>query len=121
MGVRDGPESAIFYPEAITFYGKDKYRILDYAGLTDAVVEAIKELKVFVDGLAVKVEKLVAQVTGHDMAIKELKAANDNLRLEFKAANDNYASGLKSLREASARQQAEIKELRSLLKAAPAK
>ena len=109
------------YPEAITTYGKEKYRILDYAGLTGAVVEAIKELKQFTDGVAMKVEKLVVQMTGHDTAIKELKAANDNLRLGLKAANDNYASGLKSLREASARQQAEIKELRSLLKAAPAK
>ena len=97
------------------------YRSLAYDRLAALMVEAIKELKPFVDGLAVKVEERIVQVTGHDAAIKEPKAANDNLRLELKTANDSYASGLKSLREVSARQQAEIKELRSPLKAAPAK
>jgi hypothetical protein len=88
------------------------------------IVKAIQELKAFVDRVAAKVthlvakvEKLAAEVTNHDAAIKELKAANDNLRFELKAGNDNYASGLKALREASARQEAEIRELRASLKA----
>jgi hypothetical protein len=59
---------------------------------TALLSNAIQELKVFVDDLAKKVERLVAQVTGHAAAIEERKAANDNLRLELKAANDSHAA-----------------------------
>ncbi|HEY7552645.1 MAG TPA: tail fiber domain-containing protein [Hyphomicrobiaceae bacterium] len=68
------------------------------------LVKAVQELKAFVDKLAAqvdrlvrKVEKLVAEVTRHDAVIRELMAANDNLRLDLKAANDNYAVQIREL------------------------
>jgi CRISPR/Cas system-associated exonuclease Cas4 (RecB family) len=75
------------------------YRSLAYDRLAALLVEAIKELKVFADNVAAKVEKLAAKVTGHDAAIKQLQAANDNLRLELKAANDNRAAQIEELKK----------------------
>jgi CRISPR/Cas system-associated exonuclease Cas4 (RecB family) len=87
------------------------YRSLAYDRLVALLVEGIKELKLFTDGMAVKVEKLAVEVTGHDAAIKELKTANDNLRLEFKAANDNHAGAIEALKK-------EVGELRAAVKGA---
>jgi hypothetical protein len=70
------------------------------------LVKAVQELKAFfdklaaqVDRLVTKVETLVAEVTNHDAAIRQLQAANDNLRLDLKAANDNYADQIQELRK----------------------
>jgi hypothetical protein len=74
------------------------------------IVKALQELKTFFDGLAAKVEKLVAQVMGHDTAIKELKVANENLRKELKAVNDNHNAEIQELKKELVRLKAAIKK-----------
>jgi hypothetical protein len=58
------------YPEAITFYGNEKYRILDYAGLTGALVEAIKELKATNDNHAAEIQELKKEIAGLKSAVR---------------------------------------------------
>jgi hypothetical protein len=59
------------YPEAITFYGKDKYRILDYAGLTGALVEAVKELKAANDNHAAAIQELKKEIAGLRAGVRQ--------------------------------------------------
>jgi Chaperone of endosialidase len=78
---------------------KEKIKSLSYERLAAPIVKAVQELKALFDALGVKVEKLIAEGSGHDEAIKKLQARNASLEKANELLRDDIKQLHKDLNE----------------------